>query len=89
MAAKNKSTGAHNDGMSRTSLIIADVNRAIPKQTGETHQPGAHAHFRWCVIRSFGLQAGECMMRKMLAFVVAVVGGVVGSLLGYRHQGAS
>jgi hypothetical protein len=29
------------------------------------------------------------MMRKMLAFVVAVVGGVVGSLLGYRHQGAS
>ncbi|MGC2824812.1 MAG: hypothetical protein WA322_11355, partial [Pseudolabrys sp.] len=33
MAAKNKNTGAHNDGMSRTSLMIPDVNRTIPKQT--------------------------------------------------------
>jgi len=33
------------------------------------------------------LQAGERMMRKTLAFVVAVVGGVVGSLLGYRIGG--
>jgi hypothetical protein len=30
---KSNSTGAHNDGMSRTSLMIADANRTIPKQT--------------------------------------------------------
>jgi hypothetical protein len=35
----------------------------------------------------FRLQAGERVMRKILAFVVAVVGGVVGSLLRYRIGG--
>lgn len=54
------------------------------KNAGRTD---AHAHFRWCIIQSIGLQAGERMVRTILEFVVAVVGGVIGSLLGYRIGG--